>query len=213
MSCRSSSDGLDRTVRPELNWVAEHAFDFYQTLGLPVDIFIDDLIQRGKFAYTPEERQQIQEQAHLRFARHQELSRSGSGQLFKGGLAGDSRREVEYHTVTHILQQALRDVLGEHVQQRGSNITSDRLRFDFTHDSRLSAEEKRRVEQIVNQKLEDDLAVSFALLPLDEARNSGAIGLFDDKYGHLVKVYSIGGLLESRQQLRESDGEYAGQVR
>jgi len=98
------------------------------------------------------------------------------------------------------------------VQQRGSNITPDRLRFDFTHDSRLSADEKRRVEQIVNQKLAEDLTVSFALLPLDEARTSGAIGLFDDKYGHLVKVYSIGGRLGSRQHPLDSDGEYAGQI-
>ena len=189
-------DTLDPEARPALGWVADQAFDFYQTRGLPIDVFVDDLMLRARFTYSLAERQEIQERAERLLAQHQELSRSASAGMFKSGLGGSSAQEVEYHTVTHLLHQALRDVLGGHVWQRGSNITPDRVRFDFTHDARLTREQTARVEQIVNEKIEDRLPISFTILPLEQAQQSGAIGLFADRYGEMVKVYSIGPLPE-----------------
>ncbi len=123
---------------------------------------------------------------------HQDKSRLGAEQKFKGGLAGHSDMEVKYHTATHLLHQALRDVLGNHVFQKGSNITPERLRFDFSHNEKLTPEEIKRVEQIVNEKISDALPISFQEVPLDDARNKGALGLFGDKYGETVTLYQIG---------------------
>lgn len=129
---------------------------------------------------------------------HQDLSRAGAEQKFKGGLADESdERVVKYHTATHLLNQALHDVLGEHVEQRGSNITAERLRFDFSHSQKLTDEEKRRVEQIVNEKIKANLPVNFAILPKAEAEATGARHMFNEKYGDKVKVYYIGESLES----------------
>lgn len=123
---------------------------------------------------------------------HQEKSRAGAEQKFKGGLAGNSDMEVRYHTATHLLHQALRDVLGNHVMQRGSNITPERMRFDFSHNDKLTDEEIRRVEFIVNEKIQEALPVSFQTVSLDEAQHSGALGLFEDRYGDEVDLYQIG---------------------
>lgn len=123
---------------------------------------------------------------------HQDKSRLGAEQKFKGGLAGHSEMEVKYHTATHLLHQALRDVLGNHVFQKGSNITPERLRFDFSHNEKMTPEEIKRVEQIVNEKISEGLPVSFQEVPLDDARNKGALGLFGDKYGETVTLYQIG---------------------
>lgn len=199
--------------RLSIDEVAAKAFDFYQTLGLPVDIFIDELMGRGGFDYSIEERQSIAEKSHKLFEEHQELSRQGAAGMFKGGLGGHSSKEIQYHTATHLLQQALRDVLGDSVQQRGSNITQERLRFDFTSERRLTPEEKQEVERIVNEKIEAKLPVNFAILPLNEAQKSGAIGLFGEKYGEAVKVYSIGGkLVGSRDKGEGGSVELAGEV-
>lgn len=123
---------------------------------------------------------------------HQDTSRLGADQKFKGGLLGHSDMEVKYHTATHLLHQALRDVLGNHIMQKGSNITPERLRFDFSHNEKMSPEEIRRVEQIVNEKIAESLPVSSQEVPLADARNSGAIGLFGDKYEEIVSMYQIG---------------------
>lgn len=183
----------NQQVQPADDQVALLAFDYYQTHGLPVDIFLDELASYGQYNYSIDDRQHISELVDQHFLKHQELSRQGADKLFKGGLGGDSRKEVEYHTATHLLQQALRDVLGDAVAQRGSNITADRLRFDFTSETRLTPEQKQQVEDIVNQKIVAALPVSFTILPLAEAQQSGAIGLFGEKYGDTVKIYSIGG--------------------
>jgi len=129
------------------------------------------------------------------FKKHQELSRTASAGTFKGGLADHSEEIVRLHTATHLLHRALREVLGEHVEQRGSNITKDRLRFDFTHAQKLTPEEIHKVEERVNAAIEKNLPVHFEMLEVDEAKQRGAIGLFDDKYAKLggkVKVYFIG---------------------
>lgn len=126
---------------------------------------------------------------------HQDLSRKGAEQKFAGGLADHSEKVVRMHTATHLLHQALRNVLGDHVEQKGSNITQERLRFDFTHGEKMTDEQKKAVEDMVNEQISKDLPVSFEMMEVDEAKAKGAIGLFDDKYaamGNKIKVYGVG---------------------
>lgn len=123
---------------------------------------------------------------------HQALSRKGAEQKFAGGLADHSDLTVKGHTATHLMHQALRDVLGNSVHQTGSNITSERVRFDFTFDRKLTDEEIQKVKDIVLQKIQDDLPVHFEIMPLQKAKDLKAIGLFDDKYAENVKVYFVG---------------------
>ena len=126
------------------------------------------------------------------FKAHQEKSRQGSTQKFKGGLADQNEKTIAYHTATHLLHQALRTVLGEHVKQSGSNITEERLRFDFTHPQKMTKEEIQKVEDLVNEQIKRDLPVTCEEMSYEDAKKSGAIGLFTDKYGDKVKVYTIG---------------------
>jgi len=130
---------------------------------------------------------------------HQEISRKGATQKFAGGLADHSEQTIKGHTATHLLHQALRDVLGPAVFQTGSNITPERIRFDFSFDRKLTDEEIKKVEDIVNKKIGENLPVHFEMLPLEAAKKTGAIGLFDEKYGNTVKVYFIGGPSTLRQ--------------
>ncbi|MBX4200004.1 alanine--tRNA ligase [Candidatus Parcubacteria bacterium] len=131
-----------------------------------------------------------------RFKKHQEMSRRGMEAKFKGGLAGHSDKEVQYHTVTHLLHQALRDVLGHDVSQKGSNITPERLRFDFAFPRKMTDEEKKRVEEIVNEKISEALPVNRVILPKAEAEKTGALHFFGDKYGDEISVYYIGDSME-----------------
>jgi alanyl-tRNA synthetase len=112
--------------------------------------------------------------------------------MFRGGLADHSSNVTKYHTATHLLHAALRQVLGPHVQQKGSNITAERLRFDFTHPAKLTASEIEQVEMLVNQKIQEDLAVSQAVQPYQEALAQGALAFFGEKYPEQVSVYTIG---------------------
>jgi alanyl-tRNA synthetase len=132
-----------------------------------------------------------------KFLKHQELSRTGAEQKFKGGLAGTGEKEIKYHTATHLLHQALRDVLGNEVSQKGSNITSERLRFDFVFSRKMTDEEKNKVEEIVNEKIEAGLPMQKVILPKKEAEKTGALHFFADKYGESVSVYFIGDSLET----------------
>ena len=124
--------------------------------------------------------------------KHQDLSRAGAEHKFKGGLADTSEMSVRYHTATHLLNAALRQVLGPHVMQKGSNITAERMRFDFSHPQKMTDEEKKRVEDIVNQAISDELPVSYEEMPKAEAEKLGAVHAFGEKYGDVVKVYTIG---------------------
>ncbi len=124
---------------------------------------------------------------------HQALSRSGAQQKFAGGLADHSELTVKGHTATHLVHQALRDILGESLHQTGSNITAERVRFDFTFDRKVADEELKKAEEIVREKIKEDLPVHFEIMPLKKARALGAIGLFNDKYAEDVKIYFIGG--------------------
>jgi alanyl-tRNA synthetase len=126
------------------------------------------------------------------FKKHQELSRLQGGQVFKGGLVDQGEMAVKYHTATHLLHKALRTVLGDHVAQKGSNITAERMRFDFSHPSPMTEDEVKRVEAIVNEQIAADLPVSMEMMTLDEAKAAGATALFGEKYESQVKVYTVG---------------------
>lgn len=123
---------------------------------------------------------------------HQEISRAGATKKFAGGLADHSEQTVRGHTATHLLHQAIRDLLGTDVHQKGSNITSERVRFDFNFDRNLTEEEIKKIEKTVIEKIEENLPVYFEMMPLQKAKEIGAIGLFDEKYQEQVKVYLIG---------------------
>ncbi len=159
------------------------AFDLYQTFGFPYEVTEELFRQKG---------QRIdREQFRTEFEKHKELSRTASAGMFKGGLADHSEVTIKYHTATHLLHQALRDVLGESVFQTGSNITSERLRFDFSYDKKMTPEEVKRVEEIINDKIKQDLQVDHLIVPIEKAREMKAIGLFNDKYATEVSLYGV----------------------
>ena len=159
-------------------------FKLYETYGFPPEITAD-LAQEKGYKIDLTEFDKL-------FKEHQEKSRLGSEQKFKGGLAEQNEITTAYHTATHSLRQALRNVLGDHVKQSGSNITTERLRFDFSHPEKMTPEQIKQVEDIVNEQIKRDLNVVSEEMPLEEAKKSGAIGLFENKYGDTVKVYTIG---------------------
>ena len=159
-------------------------FKLYETYGFPPEITKDLAVEKG---YKVE----LDEFDKL-FKEHQEKSRLGSEQKFKGGLAEQNEQTIAYHTATHLLHKALQIVLGEHAIQKGSNITTERLRFDFSHPEKLTKEQIKRVEDIVNEQIKRDLKVTCEEMTLEEAKKSGAMGLFENKYGEKVKVYTIG---------------------
>ncbi len=159
------------------------AFDLYSTYGFPLEM-TKELAKEQGIAVDDAGFQK-------EFQKHQELSRTASAGEFKGGLVSQSEKTIKYHTATHLLHQALRQILGNHVEQRGSNITDERLRFDFSHPTKMTNEEMTNVEKIVNQKIQEDLPIVCEEMTVEEAKKKGAIGLFGDKYGERVKVYSI----------------------
>ncbi|HTX72112.1 MAG TPA: alanine--tRNA ligase [Rectinemataceae bacterium] len=160
------------------------AFKLYDTYGFPIEL-TEELAAENGLTINRSEFDEA-------YKKHQDLSRAGSEQVFKGGLADHGEVATRYHTATHLLHKALRLVLGDHVAQKGSNITAERLRFDFSHGSPMTPEELKRVEDLVNEQIRRDLPVSMAMMKLDEARASGAIALFGEKYEETVKVYTIG---------------------
>ena len=131
---------------------------------------------------------------------HQNISRAGAVKKFAGGLADHSEKTIMGHTATHLLHQALRDMLGATAHQAGSNITPERVRFDFNFDRNLSPEELKRIEITVNEKIKENLPVHFEMLPLQKAKEVGAIGLFNEKYSDKVKVYFVGPSAGSGQE-------------
>jgi len=163
----------------------QDAFNLYQTYGFPVEIVNEELRNRGIKEIDEKEFKEFLE-------KHQELSRTASAGRFKGGLADASEETTALHTAAHLLLEALRRVLGDHVEQRGSNITAERLRFDFSNPEKMTDEQKTDVEKIVNEQIEKSLIVNMQEMTLDEAKNIGASGIFESKYGEKVKVYAIG---------------------
>lgn len=159
-------------------------FKLYDTYGFPPEV-TKDLATEENLQIDMEEFQKL-------YKEHQEKSRAGSEQKFKGGLADQNEQTIAYHTATHLLHKALQIVLGDHAKQRGSNITTERLRFDFSHPEKMTKEQLEEVEKIVNEQIQKDLKVTCEEMTLEEAKHMGATGLFEDKYGEKVKVYSIG---------------------
>jgi len=160
------------------------AFKLYDTYGFPIELTTELAAERGLTV--------DKEGFDKAFEKHQALSRSGAEQQFKGGLADHKAETTALHTATHLLHAALRQVLGTHVGQKGSNITVDRLRFDFTHPSKMTPEELKEVEDLVNEQIAKDLPVTCETLTLEEAKEKGAVAFFASKYGEQVKMYSIG---------------------
>ena len=178
---------LDKGLR-EFNKLSQidgkAAFDLFQTYGFPLEITTELAQEKGLSVDKNQFKKELE--------KHQEISRTASAGMFKGGLADTSETTTKYHTATHLLHQALRDVLGDHVKQAGSNITSERLRFDFTHQEALTEEELSKIEKIINQKIEEDLPVTYKKMSYKEAMDSGALAFFKQKYPDQVTVYSIG---------------------
>ena len=166
------------------NISGQEAFNLYQSYGFPIEI-IKELAGEQEVAVD-----EAGFQAELK--KHQELSRTASSGQFKAGLADNSEQTTKYHTATHLLHQALRAVLGDTVEQRGSNITVERLRFDFLFNRKMTEQEIKTVEDLVNEKIKAALPIECSEMDPQEAKNQGAIGLFGHKYGNKVKVYLIG---------------------
>ena len=163
---------------------ANDAFNLLQSFGFPIEL-TEELAKEKGLKVDIEGFKVLKQQ-------HSEASRTASVGKFKGGLGGDGEIEIKYHTATHMLHEALRQVLGDHVYQKGSNITSERLRFDFSHDGKMTPEEIKRVEDIVNENIKNNLKVTREEVPYEKAREMGAIGVFDNKYGEMVSVYHVG---------------------
>ena len=161
----------------------EIAFKLVTTYGFPFEM-VKEMAKEQGFEVDMTDFEQ-------KFEAHKALSRAGAEQKFKGGLGDTSDMSVKYHTATHLLHQALRMVLGEHVQQKGSNITPERLRFDFAHGEKMTDEQKVRVEEIVNEQIKSSLPVCVVSLPLAEAEKTGALHFFGEKYPDTVTVYYI----------------------
>ena len=163
----------------------QEAFDLYQTYGFPLELTVELAAERGL----------VVDEAgfHAAFEEHQRISRAGATRRFAGCLGDHSEEVVRLHTATHLLHAALRQVLGDHVEQKGSNITPERLRFDFSHPQAMTDDEVRQVEELVNARIQEDLPLTVEAMTLDEALASGALAFFGEKYGDTVNVYSVGG--------------------
>lgn len=180
-------------------------FRLYETFGFPYELSKEEGEKRG--IEIPSE-----EEFEIEAEQHRELSRTSSAGMFKGGLADHSEIVIKYHTATHLLQQALRDVLGPQVFQKGSNITSERLRFDFSYDKKMTPEEIKKVEEIINKRIEEDLKVDHMIVSLDKAKEMNAIGLFDEKYADKVSIYGVGlgyGIDAQAKDQRDRGGYYS----
>jgi len=176
--------GLKQLEKLGQNISGKDAFDLYQSYGFPIEMTTE--IAGGNGGSV--DLKSFEEE----FKKHSELSSSASVGKFKGGLSGTGEMEVKYHTATHLLNAALREVLGDVVEQKGSNITEERLRFDFSYPDKLTDEQKQKVEDLVNQKISEAIPVTFEEVSLEEARKMGAQGVFGEKYGEKVNVYKIG---------------------
>ncbi|MCL2318497.1 MAG: alanine--tRNA ligase, partial [Treponema sp.] len=160
------------------------AFKLYDTYGFPIELTEELAAEKGMKI----NREEFDEA----FKKHQELSRAGGEQTFKGGLLDHSEITTKYHTATHLLHRALKNVLGDHVAQKGSNITAERMRFDFSHNTPMTQEEIQKVQDMVNEQIRKDLPIKMEIMDIEAAKAAGAIALFGEKYESQVKVYTVG---------------------
>ena len=175
---------FEKITRNKENISGEVAFHLFDTYGFPLELTVELARERNLEVDVLG--------FNEKFREHQEKSRTASAGKFKGGLAGNSEIETRYHTATHLLNAALKVVVGPEVHQRGSNITDERMRFDFSCDHKLSDEEKKKTEDLVNEWINADLEVKVEEMPKEEAIKSGAECMFIEKYPDIVTVYSIG---------------------
>jgi len=177
---------IEAKKRKGESFTGQEAFYLWETYGLPVDLAVEEMRAVGI-----EKNKDFDSQLAAAVKSHQEKSRSK--ERFKSGLADHSQAVIKLHTATHLLHQALRTILGDHVRQVGSNITADRLRFDFTHPRSLTEKEKKAVEDLVNKKIKENLPVVREEMSLSEAEKKGALAFFADRYQEeKVSVYTIG---------------------
>jgi len=163
------------------------AFDLFQSHGYPLEMTEEIILEKGI-----KKTSNFKEEYQKEFIRHQELSKTSSSGKFKGGLADQSEATTKLHTAAHLLLESLKRVLGSHVEQRGSNITAERLRFDFSHPEKMTEEQKKEVEDMVNNIISKDYQVNCEEMAIEEAKKAGATGVFESKYGERVKVYTVG---------------------
>jgi len=178
-------DKFNKTLREGLKKLEEVSpFDLFQTYGFPVEITEELYKEKGlKFDKKEFEKE---------LTKHQELSRTSSKGMFRGGLQDHSDVTTRYHTATHLLHAALRHVLGSHVQQKGSNITAERLRFDFSHTDKLTTEQIKKIEDLINTKVKENIPVTKTEMPKTKALAEGALAFFPERYPDVTSVYQIG---------------------
>lgn len=178
---------LEKMAKTDGKLTGEHVFTLYDTYGFPTELSVEEAFMKEIPVSDS-----WQKEFEAKMKEQRERSQTASKGTFKGGLGGQTMQHKKYHTATHLMYQALRDVLGDHVIQRGSNITEERLRFDFSHPEKVTREQLDEVEKIVNEQIAQDLKVSWAEYPTEEATGKlGALGQFGDRYGDTVKVYKM----------------------
>ncbi|MGL1892075.1 MAG: alanine--tRNA ligase [Spirochaetaceae bacterium] len=160
------------------------AFNLFDTYGFPLELTEELAKEEGMTV--------DRDGFDKAFLKHKEMSKKGADKIFKGGLADDSEMSTKYHTATHLLHKALKVILGDHVNQKGSNITSERLRFDFSHPEKMTPEQIKSVEDMVNKAISDNHKISMETMTVEQAKERGAMALFSSKYGEQVKVYQMG---------------------
>ena len=171
---------LEKIERPS----GKQVFDLYQSYGFPKEL-TEELLKEKGLAFDKKE-------FDAEFVKHKDLSRTSSAGMFKGGLADHSSQTIKYHTATHLLHQALFDILGNDIRQEGSNINVERLRFDFYSPIKPTYEQIKKAELIINKKVKEEIPVSFKIIPREEAYKIGARSFFREKYPDMVKVYFVG---------------------
>src|SRR3989344_6743502 len=196
---------LKDNIRKEGKIDGRFVFDLYQTNGFPLELTLE-VLKEEKIEFSEEDRKNFEEE----FEKHQELSRTTSAGVFKGGLAEHSPDVIKLHTATHLLLASLRKVLGDQVVQKGQNITTERSRFDFPHPKKLTDNELKKVEDMINGIIEKNLPVNFKVMPKDEALATGAIHAFNEKYTDTVKVYTIGSTSPRLRGARPFSREFCG---
>lgn len=178
------SNGLKEFAKQKENLNGEIAFNLYQTYGFPWEMTVELAEEAGiKVSRADFEKA---------FKKHQDLSRTASAGMFKGGLVSGGEMETKYHTTTHLLLSSLRQSLSSDIYQKGSNITAERLRFDFNWPEKLTDEQIKKIEDLVNENIKKDLPVEMQEMSLEDAKKAGALGVFENKYGDKVKVYTVG---------------------
>lgn len=172
--------------------VGDLIFDLYQSHGFPYEMSVEELNKKAIFVGASFDEEKIKKRFDENFRKHQDLSRTASAGMFKGGLADASEITIKYHTATHLLLAALREILGAETYQKGSNINAERLRFDFNYPEKLSPEQLKKVENLVNQKIREKIPVEMMEMSKDEALKLAKVSFDPAKYGEQVKVYKIG---------------------